>query len=45
MKKKCIGTHLCGPQTCVPMFLFVILSFFVIFVAKGVEGNAYLLEF
>ena len=45
MKKKCIGTQLCGPQTCVPMFLFVILSFFVIFVAKGVEGNAYLLEF
>ena len=45
MKKKCIGTQLCGPQTCVPMFLFVILSFchfviFVIFVAKGVEGNA-----
>ena len=37
-------------QTCVPMFLFVILSFchfviFVIFVAKGVEGNACLLEF
>ena len=27
MKKKCIGTQLCGPQTCVPMFLFVILSF------------------
>ena len=25
MKKKCIGTQLCGPQTCVPMFLFVIL--------------------
>ena len=50
MKKKCIGTQLCGPQTCVPMFLFVILSFchfviFVIFVAKGVEGNACLLEF
>ena len=49
-KKKCIGTQLCGPQTCVPMFLFVILSFchfviFVIFVAKGVEGNACLLEF
>ena len=36
--------------TSVPMFLFVILSFchfviFVIFVAKGVEGNACLLEF
>ena len=25
MKKKCIGTQVCGPQTCVPMFLFVIL--------------------
>ena len=49
-EEKCIGTQLCGPQTCVPMFLFVILSFchfviFVIFVAKGVEGNACLLEF
>ena len=28
MKKKCIGTQVCGPQTCVPMFLFVILYYF-----------------
>ena len=40
-------TPLWSTNLCTNVFIchFVILSFFVIFVAKGVEGNAYLLEF
>ena len=45
MKKKCIGTQLCGPQTCVPMFLFVILSFLSFSLRRELRGNACLLEF
>ena len=41
-EEKCIGTQLCGPQTCVPMFLFVILSFLPFSLRRELRENAYL---
>ena len=37
-EEKCIGTQLCGPQTCVPMFLFVILSFLSFSLRRELRG-------